>query len=49
MAMAKSNEQLTIEMNQLSNHVQGLAGSLENMMPEVRNKIIASETATQDI
>ena len=48
MAMAKNNEQLTVELNQLSNRVQGLADSLETMMPEVRNKILASETATQE-
>ena len=47
--MAKNNEQLTIELTQLSNRVQGLADSLDNMMPEVKNRIIASETATQDI
>ena len=32
--MTKSNEQLTMELNALSNRVQGLADSLENMMPK---------------
>ena len=49
MAMAKNNEQLTMELNALSNRVQGLADSLENMMPEVKDKILASEAVTQDI
>ena len=34
MAMTKTNEQLTMELNALSTRVQGLADSLENMMPE---------------
>ena len=49
MAMTKTNEQLTMELNALSNRVQGLADSLENMMPEVKNRILASEAATQEI
>ena len=49
MAMTKTNEQLTMELNALSNRVQGLADSLENMMPEVKNKILASEAATTEI
>ena len=49
MAMAKNNEQLTMELNALSNRVQGLADSLENMMPDVKDKILASEAVTQDI
>ena len=47
--MTKTNEQLTMELNALSNRVQGLADSLENMMPEVKNKILASEAATTEI
>ena len=49
MAMTKTNEQLTMELNALSNRVQGLADSLENIMPEVQNNILASEAATQEI
>ena len=49
MAMVKNNEQLTVELNLLANRVQGLADSLENMMPEMKNKILASETATEQI
>ena len=49
MAMAKNNGQLAMELNALSNRVQGLADRLENMMPEVKNKILDSEAATQEI
>ena len=49
MAMVKNNEQLTVELNLLANRVQGLADSLESMMPEVKNKILASEAVTEQI
>ena len=46
---AKGNDQLTIELNQLTNRVQGLADKLESMMPEVRDKIVACETTTSEM
>ena len=48
-AQAKSNEQLTAELIQLQNRVQGIADSLETMMPEVKDKIEATEASTQEI
>ena len=45
----KGNDQLTIELNQLTNRVQGLADKLESMMPEVRDKIVACETTTSEM
>ena len=49
MAIVKNNEQLTVELNLLANRAQDLADSLESMMPEVKDKILASEAATEQI